>query len=471
MTNKWKVTIGIEIHLELNTKSKMFSAAPNKFGVAPNTNIAIFDIGYPGALPSVNKAAVVKAIKLAKALRMQIDDELHFDRKHYFYPDLPRGFQITQHWRPIATNGILDLGKTSVQIARLQIEEDTAKSIHHKNETLLNYNRSGVPLIEIVTLPCLTSPQMASDYVAQIRQLARFLNISDAKMEAGSLRADLNVSMQASHQTQLGTKVEIKNVNSITNVKKALRLEIASQQAQLEKGLTIKQVTKRYDDKKNINVIMRTKEIAADYKYFPEPNIPPIKIDKSLIDSIVINDLPSKIHTEFKQMGFNESLIEQLLNDKQKLDFIKAINYPNLKKVATIFFAEVIALANRQKVSFNKLNISPHEIRYLIEQVDNGAISNVHLKKIIPLIVNHKSAKEVIEAKNFKQISNEIEITKTIDTIIASNENFIKLNLERPERVIKFLTGQAMKISKGQINPVLASKIIKRKLVKIVETK
>ena len=465
MSNNFETVIGIEIHIELNTKSKMFSPSANHYHSPPNTNLSIIDLGYPGAMPSVNKEAVIKAVKLAKALNMKIDNELHFDRKHYFYPDLPKGFQITQHFRPIGKNGEIKISNNRIiKIERIHLEEDTAKSLHKDNKTLLDYNRAGVPLIEIVSYPTIRNAKEAGYYIDAIRKLVRFLDISDAKMEEGSLRADLNISIRLHGESKLGTKVEIKNINSITNSQKAAISEIALQEANILEGIKIEQTTKRYDDKENKNKVMRAKKDVSDYKYFPEPNIPPISLSKHFIDEIKNVELPSDVEKEFKELGFNSDVINQIINDKEKRNFIKEINYEDLAKTTKLFFSEIVSLANKKNVGIKELEINPREIKYLLEQEAASTISNVHVKKIIPLLTQNKKASKIINEKGFMQISDENEINKLIDEVMKDNSEFIIKNKERKERVMKFLVGQIMKKSKGQVNPIITSKLVKIKL-------
>lgn len=278
--NNFEVIIGIEIHIELNTRTKMFSSAANDFHAEHNTQASVVDLAYPGTLPVVNKGTVERAIKFAKALNMEIDSELHFDRKNYFYPDLPKGFQITQDRRPIAKKGEIPISNRKIAIQHFHLEEDTAKTINEDGKTLLNYNRAGVPLIEIVTEPVIRSSKEAVEYIEAIRSLANSLGISDAKMEEGSLRADINISLRPYGVETFGTKVEIKNLNSLANVEKGIVDEIAKQSKALIRGEEILQATKRFDETKQETVIMRVKTGAADYKFFAEPNIPPIALDK-----------------------------------------------------------------------------------------------------------------------------------------------------------------------------------------------
>jgi aspartyl-tRNA(Asn)/glutamyl-tRNA(Gln) amidotransferase subunit B len=288
--NNLKVTIGIEIHLELLTKTKMFSSSPNTFGKKPNTQVNEIDMGYPGSMPTVNKQAVIFAIKLAKALNMTIDSELSFDRKHYYYPDLPKGYQITQQTRPIGKEGTLLINNNVVKIERIHMEEDTAKQVHKGDTTYLDFNRAGIPLIEIVTHPAIHSAEQAVAYVKTIQLLAKELGISDAKMENGSLRTDVNISLSSS--STLGTKVEIKNMNSFNNIKTAIKNEIEEQTQNIINSKEIQMTTKRFDEKTKTNIVMRSKTNDIDYKYFKEPNIAPITLSKEFIDSVSIPTLP-----------------------------------------------------------------------------------------------------------------------------------------------------------------------------------
>ncbi|MGV2392830.1 UNVERIFIED_CONTAM: Asp-tRNA(Asn)/Glu-tRNA(Gln) amidotransferase subunit GatB [Campylobacter lari] len=295
MNNNFEVIIGIEIHLELNTKTKMFSPAKIDFDAEPNTCVNQIDLAYPGTLPLVNKEAVISGIKLAKALNMTIDDELHFDRKNYFYTDLPKGYQITQFYRPIGSEGYVEIDvdgqKKKIQVERIHLEEDTARQ-HHGEITMLDYNRAGVPLIEIVTHPVLRSADEAVAYVDMIRRIALSLNISTAKMEQGSLRADINISLRPKGYKGFGTKIEIKNMNSFRAIKNAIEFEIEHQKNLILNHQEILQQTKRYDESTQSTVVMRTKTGEVDYKYFPEPNIPFIKLSKEFIDNVKLDELP-----------------------------------------------------------------------------------------------------------------------------------------------------------------------------------
>ena len=465
--NNYEVTIGIEIHIELNTKTKMFSSSLNDFNSAVNTNVAPLDIGYPGDLPVVNKEAVIKAIKLAKSLNMTIDKVLHFDRKHYYYIDLPKGFQITQDKRPIGSKGSILIPKKEVKIERIHLEEDTAKSIHKNNKTFLNYNRSGIPLIEIVTYPVLTNAQEATDYVKAIQNLAISLGISNAKMEEGSLRADINISLKPKGQKDLGTKVEIKNLNSISNIKKSIEKEIEQQAKLLIKGEKIIQSTKRFDENLQKTVVMREKSDSINYKFFPEPNIPPIYIGQKFIDSVTLNELPWERITRYQKEGISNQFIEKLTLNIENANYFDQIQTKNKNKLAKIFFSEIVSLANSNNKKVIELQIDPLEVSIIMDKLELGTISGKHIKEIFPLLIDKKNTvNQIIQDKQMKQISNENVINDIINIIINKNEQFILENKSRPERITKFILGQLMKETKGQANPIVANKLVNIKIGK-----
>ncbi|MGL5204672.1 MAG: Asp-tRNA(Asn)/Glu-tRNA(Gln) amidotransferase subunit GatB [Metamycoplasmataceae bacterium] len=468
----FEVVIGIEIHLELNTKTKLFSNARNDFHSLPNTNVNVIDLGYPGTLPSLNKEAVIKAIKLGKALKMNIDHELHFDRKNYYYTDIPKGFQITQQFRPIGKNGVITLflnnGKTKdIKINRIHIEEDTARQIHTETETLINYNRAGVPLIEIVSEPEINSIDEAINYIDLIRTIAIFLNISDSKMSEGSLRADINLSLRMIGDKRLGQKVEIKNINSLNNVKKAIEFEIDCQTRKIMNGIEIKQETKRFDEDTSENIVMREKNDDIDYKYFKEPNIPPIILDNDWINKIIIEELPWEKRERYKKDGIPDSYIELLMNNLQASIFFDSIKYNDRELLAKFFFSEVMQLAKNSNLDIQNLKIKQQNITDLIDFFIEGIISGKQLKEFFPKLIDLKtSVKELIQQDGLKQISNYENLSILINDIIKENPNLKLEFIERRERCIKFVMGQLMKITKGQANPILSTEITIKALEK-----
>ena len=314
----FKVVIGLEIHIQLKTKSKMFSASANTYGLEPNTSISAYDMAFPGTMPTVNKEAVIFAIRVCRALKMNIDNELWFDRKNYFYSDLPKGYQITQNRRPIGTKGELQIGNKTVHINRLQIEEDAGKQIHFKDSTLVDYNRAGIPLLEIVSEPEIENGEEALRYVEKIRSIVTFLDVSDGKMEEGSLRCDVNISLTPYGSNNKGTKVEIKNINTLLNIKKAIDYEINRQKTTLLLGKKVQSETRRYDEIKKKTSLMRVKSIDSDYKYFTEPNIAPIKLSKEFIETALSgsDELPEQKHERYIKLGLSDYDANLLLNSK-----------------------------------------------------------------------------------------------------------------------------------------------------------
>ncbi|AAT27862.1 Asp-tRNA(Asn)/Glu-tRNA(Gln) amidotransferase subunit GatB [[Mycoplasma] mobile] len=467
--NTFETVIGIEIHIELNTKTKMFSPAPNKFNEKPNTLVHPIDVAYPGTLPRLNKEAVVKAIKLAKALNMEIDTLLRFDRKNYFYPDLPKSFQITQQNFPIGKNGTLTIEsngkKKEILIERIHLEEDTAKQIHLNDKTLVDYNRAGVPLIEIVTKPIISNAEEAANYVDMIRKIVSFIDISDAKMSEGSLRADVNISIRPFGQKFLGEKVEIKNLNSVSNLKKAIEFEKNLQIKKILSNEKIESQTKRFDESKNETVVMRTKSKTIDYKYIPEPNIPFIRIPKDFIDKIKVENLPWNIEKKLLSQNISSEFVQQFLNDFQMLLVFESIIYPNREKLSKVFFSELISLANSKNVHIKDLKFNFSEFVIALKFLDNGEISGKHLKTIInEIFTKNEKVEDIVSRNNLRLISDEDLIFNLINKASKDKNEIILEYPNKPEKVLKYLTGFVMKETEGQANPVLSFNLAKKYL-------
>ncbi|MGZ9756519.1 Asp-tRNA(Asn)/Glu-tRNA(Gln) amidotransferase subunit GatB [Mycoplasma sp. 4423] len=462
--NNFETIIGIEIHVELKTKTKMFSAMLNDYNAPVNTTANQIDLGYPGTLPQVNKQAVKYAIALAKALNMQIDTQLHFDRKNYFYPDLPKGYQITQFYRPIGKNGKIDIIVNdkiqSIAIERIHLEEDTARQHHSEQGTLLDYNRAGVPLIEIVTYPVIKNADEAAAYVDMIKKTVQSLDISDGKLEQGTLRADINISLRPYGVEKFGTKVEIKNMNSLSNIKKAIEYEIKLQRSKLLLGQEILQQTKRFDDQSNANVVMRTKTAAVDYRYFPEPNIPYIKLSDAFINSVVLKELPLERRVRYQSLKIQNIYINSLLDDIKLAQYFDLIPYENKEALSKVFFAEIVSLANLKGVLAYDLGIKVEDIAKAMQLLDQGVISGKSLKKLIPLLVNFDSdINDLLDQHQLKQISDPKLITNYLQAIIENNSALVSEYLNRPEKVLKFVLGNLMKQTNGQVNPIISNEI------------
>ncbi|QGZ97299.1 Asp-tRNA(Asn)/Glu-tRNA(Gln) amidotransferase subunit GatB [Mycoplasma sp. NEAQ87857] len=470
--NNFETIIGIEIHLELKTKTKMFSGSRIDFNAQPNTCANQIDLGYPGTLPMVNKQAVKYAIALAKALNMEIDSEMHFDRKNYFYPDLPKGYQITQFYRPIGKDGEIEIKVNDqakkIQIERIHLEEDTARQHHDDNGTKLDYNRAGIPLIEIVTYPVIRSADEAAAYVDMIKKTALCLEISEAKLEQGSLRADINISLRPYGYDGFGTKIEIKNMNSLSNIKKAIENEIEIQKEKILTNQEILQQTKRFDDQTNTNIVMRTKTGTVDYKYFPEPNIPFIKLSDSFIDSVKLKELPLEKEQRYLNAGIQNIYVQSLIDDLDLAKYFDSIEYADKDKLSKVFFAEIVSLANTKKTKAYHLNIAPQYINLALLLLEQEIISGKSLKKLIPLLVDFDGDIEQLLTKhNLKQISDPQVISEIALNIMENNQELLNEYPNRPERVVKFILGAIMKQTNGQVNPQISNDIV----VKLLDEK
>ncbi|PAF55495.1 Asp-tRNA(Asn)/Glu-tRNA(Gln) amidotransferase subunit GatB [Mycoplasmopsis agassizii] len=467
--SNFEVIIGVEIHIELNTKTKMFSPAPNRFNDEPNTNVHPIDLAYPGTLPLVNKQAIVKAIKLAKALKMEIDPLVRFDRKNYFYPDLPKGYQITQQFHPIAQNGSLLINvngqEKNIEIERFHLEEDTAKQTITDTKILHDFNRSGVPLIEIVTKPIIRSADEAIAYIDTIRKIALALDISEARMDRGGLRADINISLRPYGYQGYGNRVEIKNLNSLSNVKKAIDLEIQNQTKTYLENKTVDQVTKRFDESKQEVITMRAKSDAIDYRYFRDPNIPTIKISQSTIDNIKINELPWEKQARYEQEKLNQIQITALVNDLKLATYFDNIKYTERDKLANLFFSEVVSLANKTQKHVVDLGIKITVFEDLLKRLNNEEISAKHFKAIVPLLVNNTdNLDEIIKSNNYFLIKDEQILESYLLELMQENEKVVNEYLEKPEKVNKLLLGLLMKKTSTQAHPIISNKILEKLL-------
>ncbi|MGX9358960.1 Asp-tRNA(Asn)/Glu-tRNA(Gln) amidotransferase subunit GatB [Mycoplasma sp. 2575] len=468
MDKNWELVIGIEIHIELNTKTKMFSSQPNLYTSNPNIYVSHIDLAYPGSLPIVNKQAIIKAIKLAKALNMEIDHNIRFDRKNYFYPDLTKGYQITQQFNPIGKNGKIKIKVNNewkdIEIERIHLEEDTAKSLHEGNQTLLNYNRSGVPLIEIVSNPVLHSAKEAVAYVDAIRKIVLALDISDAKMNEGSLRVDLNISVRKKGTNNLNTRVEVKNLNSISNIEKAIEYEYNWQTSCYESGQTFSQQTKRFDESKLKTITMRSKSDSIDYKYFPDPNIPCIELKPEFVDSITIEELPYEREMRYLKYGLNNVQIMQLIENMEYASFIDMLNTTDFKKSVNIFFAEIVSFLNQNNLSLSKLKLNIDVMSKIIQYTIDKKIQKTSIKTILSILINqneNNDIDEIIKQNNLFIEHKEISLTDIIKEIL--NE-FPTLNKEFEinfNRASKFMLGQVMKKTAGKANAIELSQIIK----------
>ena len=475
----WDPVIGLEIHVQLNTKSKIFSPASTDFGSDQNTQACAIDLGMPGVLPVLNEEAVKMAIKFGLAIGANISDNSIFARKNYFYPDLPKGYQISQYEIPIVEGGSIDIindGQTkTINITRAHLEEDAGKSIHdlYPNETAIDLNRAGTPLIEIVSEPEMKSAAEAVQYLKNIHSLVRYLGISDGNMQEGSFRCDANISLMKKDSDVLGTRAEIKNINSFKFVENAINHEIQRQSDILDNGDDVKQETRLYDPSKDETRPMRSKEEANDYRYFPDPDLLPVSITSELIEDIKSNmpELPSIKKDRFKaQYKLNSYDIDILTNNRELSEYFeKTIEGTNLnaKTTANWIITEVLALANKKNISVAEYPVSFKNLQNLLSNVQSEVISNKQAKDVFERMWNNgEDAQYIIENEGMKQISDTDELNKIVDNIIKNNYKSVEEYQNGKDKLLGFFVGQVMKETKGKGNPKLINQILKEKLKK-----
>ncbi|WP_277630564.1 Asp-tRNA(Asn)/Glu-tRNA(Gln) amidotransferase subunit GatB [Atopococcus tabaci] len=469
--------IGLEVHVELKTDSKMFSPAPAHYGAEPNTNTNVIDWGYPGVLPVVNKRAVEFGMRAALALNCEITQETKFDRKNYFYPDNPKAYQISQFDRPLGTNGWIDIevdGKTKrIRIERVHLEEDAGKNIHGTDGySYVDLNRQGTPLIEIVSEADMSSPEEAYAYLDALRQVILFTGVSDVKMEEGSMRCDANISLRPFGQEEFGTKTELKNLNSLNYVRKGLQHEQIRQEKVLMAGGRIEQETRRYDESTGETILMRTKEGSSDYRYFPEPDIPPLVISDEWLENVrqSIPEMPKERRARYvKELGIPEYDAEVLTLTKTMSDFFEATvqNGADAKQASNWLMGEVSAYLNSEKVELEDTQLTPENLAAMINLIEDGTISSKIAKKLFrELIQNGSDAKKVVEEKGWVQLSDPAKLLPLITEVLDNNQQSIEDFRNGKDRAIGFLVGQIMKQTRGQANPGVVNKLLMEEIKK-----
>lgn len=472
MTNYIK-TIGIEVHVELKTKTKIFSSSKNGYGSGANTLTNVVDLGYPGTLPTLNEEVVKKAIKAAIVLNCKIRKEMHFDRKNYFYPDNPKNYQITQSRTPIAYDGYVEIEvegeKKKIEIEEMHIEEDTCKSAHRKDVTLLDFNRAGVPLIEIVTKPCISSEEEAKLYIEKLREILFYADISDCKIEEGSMRCDANISLRKNESDPLGTKVEIKNIGSISNVKLSLEKESIRQEKLLENNETFPAQTRRFDDKLNDTVLMRIKETGNDYRYFPEPDIPYLYITDEMIENVK-NTIPltaDERRKEYMTRGISKINSDKILLNRSLSDYLNKFLKTDIDFVivSNLLLGDISFYLNKHFLKLEETHLTKEKMIELVEKLSDKTLTNKNVKDMIEdLLETDKTVEDIIKEKNIVNITDDSYLENIISEVLENNKESIHDYLSGHDRALKYLMGQVMKLSKGSANPTLASKMLKEKL-------
>ena len=472
---EYEVVIGLEVHAQVSSKSKLFSPSETKFGSEPNSQVSLVDAAMPGMLPVINKFCIEQAVKTGLGLNAQINSFSKFDRKNYFYADLPQGYQISQFKYPIVGEGkvILDMpyGTKEVGIERLHLEQDAGKSMHDQdpNNSYVDLNRSGIALMEIVSKPDLRSPSQVGEYIKKLRSIMRYLNTCDGNMEQGSLRADVNVSVRKKGSKEFGTRCEIKNVNSIKFMQQAIEYEARRQIDVIEDGKNIDQETRLFDTKKQETRSMRSKEDAHDYRYFPDPDLLPLQLEEGYIENIK-KDLPElpdqkkqRLISDFKLSSYEASVI---ISDQAVSSYYEEVaKNSDYKLAATWLMGELFATLNKEGKEISESPVSAKNLAQMINLIKDGTISGKIAKTIFEEMVKHDGdPSKIVEEKGLKQTSDPNEIENTIDKILSSNQDKVQQYKSGKEKLFGFFVGQVMKEMKGKGNPGMINDILKNKL-------
>ncbi len=476
----YEVIIGLEVHVELKTATKIFCGCTTAFGGEPNTHVCPVCLGLPGTLPILNQKVLEYAVKAGLALNCQIAEYSKFDRKNYFYPDLTKAYQISQYDLPIAEHGYIDIivgGKEKrIGITRIHMEEDAGKLVHQGSTittasgSLADYNRAGIPLIEIVSEPDMRSAEEVKAYLEMLKAIIEYIGVSDARMEQGSLRCDVNLSLRPFGQAVFGTRAEIKNLNSFRSVERAIKYEIARQEDILNDGGQVVQETRTWDETKGQTFSLRSKEDSDDYRYFPEPDLPPIIVDKAWVEQLRqdLPELPSakkmRLITEDHLPEYDASIITA---SKGTADFYDGLrkHYDDAKKAANWIMGELMAKMNSQNVDWSELKIIPENMAQLLSELDKGAISGKIAKEVFAeMFDTGKKAAEIIKEKGLVQISDTNAISTVIDDVLANNPKSVEDFKGGKKQAMGFLVGQVMKATKGQANPAVVNQLLNEKL-------
>ena len=473
--SKYKAVIGLEMHCEMKSNTKVFSSAKNSYSDIANINVNPVDMAFPGILPVLNKECVRKAIMAALILNCKVPEYMCFDRKNYYYPDLPKGYQITQLHDPVGVNGSIKIdcnGVTKeIKIHDIHLEEDAASMEHFSDVSLINYNRAGVPLLELVTEPCIESPEEAVAFLEEMRRIYQYADISEADTKKGQIRCDVNVSIMDKDSNELGTKVEVKNVNSFGNVYETIKYEIERQSKLKDEGRydEVVQETRRFDEETGTTIRMRTKADAIDYKYFVEPNIPKFKIDSNLVEEIkkCIPVLPNERKIKYiNEYGLSEYDANIIIKNKEYADYFEECVSLGMDKkiVANYLIVQIIAYLNKEAISLNEFYLKPNLLNQIISELEKGNISSKQAKDIF-----NKALEEEKEPKNFiskdnAQISDSNELTIIIDNILKNNTSQVEAYKGGKTNLFDYFVGQVMKETRGKANPSLTKEILKDKL-------
>ena len=468
-------TIGTEVHVELKTNTKIFSSSKNGYGSMANSLTNVVDLGYPGTLPTLNREVIMTGIRACHVLHCNIRKLQHFDRKNYFYPDNPKNYQITEARTPIGYDGYVEIEvdgvSKKIEIEEIHIEEDTCKSAHRGSVSLLDFNRAGVPLIEIVTKPCMTSAIEAKLYLEKLRELLFYSDISDCKMEEGSMRCDANVSLRKSVNDPLGTKCEVKNIGSISNVFLAINKEIERQSKLLDEGVSFPEQTRRYDDKLGDTVLMRVKETGNDYRYFPEPDIPYVVIDDEMIEE-ALKKLPMSADERTKlyiEKGMDLEHAKKIIANRMLSDYLNEFLDTDLdfKTAGNLLLGDISFYLNKEEKRIEDTTLTSDKFLDLVSKVNDGSLTSKNVKDILELVLTSSlSIEEIIKKVGISNITDTGALEEIVLNVISNNPDSVSDYKAGKDRAIKYLMGQIMKETKGSANPKLVNEILTRELNK-----
>ena len=468
-------TIGTEVHVELKTNTKIFSSSKNGYGSMANSLTNVVDLGYPGTLPTLNREVIMTGIRACHVLHCNIRKLQHFDRKNYFYPDNPKNYQITEARTPIGYDGYVEIEvdgvSKKIEIEEIHIEEDTCKSAHRGSVSLLDFNRAGVPLIEIVTKPCMTSAIEAKLYLEKLRELLFYSDISDCKMEEGSMRCDANVSLRKSVNDPLGTKCEVKNIGSISNVFLAINKEIERQSKLLDEGVSFPEQTRRYDDKLGDTVLMRVKETGNDYRYFPEPDIPYVVIDDDMIEE-ALKKLPMSAAERTKlyiEKGMDLEHAKKIIANRMLSDYLNEFLDTSLdfKTAGNLLLGDISFYLNKEEKRIEDTTLTSDKFLDLVSKVNDGSLTSKNVKDILELVLTSSlSIEEIIKKAGISNITDTLALEEIVLNVISNNPDSVSDYKAGKDRAIKYLMGQIMKETKGSANPKLVNEILTRELNK-----
>lgn len=471
--SEYEIVIGLEVHVQLNTVSKAFCACSTVFENPPNSNICPVCCGYPGVLPVFNQRALALAVRTALALQCRINPKIYFERKHYFYPDLPKGYQISQYKKPLGEEGFLEItGKRKIRINRVHLEEDAGKLIHKEEYSLVDLNRAGVPLLEIVSEPDIHSPEEAFDYLTYLKLTLQYISASDCDMEKGLLRCDANISLRKRGETRLGTKVELKNMNTFRGVRDALEYEAKRQEGMLAKGGTITQETRLWDAQALKSVVMRSKEEAHDYRYFPEPDLLDFTVPAAVCEQEKnqVGEMPLQKRQRFlDQYGVSEKEADILIAYKElTVLFEESLGFlAEPKQIMNWLLGPFLEQLNVLPEKFKSVAISAQNFTKIIKYFLEGKLNNLAAKKVLALsIATNKDIDAIIQEEKLVQVSNEDDLIGFVDEVIKENPKPVSQFLEGKEQAVMFLVGQVMKKSKGKANPKVVRDIFERRIKK-----